>query len=252
MRPVNGTLFASGRNMATGLVVLALVLTLAALLVPVHVYDNTRPAAAATVTWDDDGRGTIGTEFGPLTAMDRDFVRKVRLAGLWELPAGRQAQERTNREAVREAGNHLVDGHTELDRLAIDAGRALGVELANQPNAQQQAWLAQMNAAQGDEFDRLFANILRRAHGTVFGLVAQVRAQTRNSMVRTLATRANAVVLDHITVLEATGLVDFAQLDGQSGAVPGPAAPTGQVPPAVPIAPSVPGEAPSPQPAGSE
>ncbi len=28
---------------------------------------------------------TVTTPYGPLSALDRDFVTKVRLAGLWEL-----------------------------------------------------------------------------------------------------------------------------------------------------------------------
>ncbi|MYV92272.1 hypothetical protein GT350_18860, partial [Streptomyces sp. SID1034] len=52
-------------------------------------------------------------------------------------------------------------------------------------------------------------NLLRAAHGKVFALVAQVRATTRNSLVRDLANDANRTVLDHMTMLEATGLVDF-------------------------------------------
>ncbi|MGW3008944.1 DUF4142 domain-containing protein [Streptomyces sp. NPDC001219] len=189
--------------------VAALVGTLAALLLPVQLFGETASAATNTVTYDDDGGGTVNTRYGPLTAMDRDFVRKVRLAGLWELPAGRQAQERGQTAAVRTAGNHLVAGHTELDRRVIETARALDVTLANQPNSDQQGWLAQMNAAQGDEFTRTFAELLRRAHGKVFGLVAMVRDQTKNSMVRALANRANTIVLDHITVLEKTGGVDF-------------------------------------------
>ncbi|MDK1473315.1 DUF4142 domain-containing protein [Streptomyces sp. 549] len=215
---VNGKAVASGRAVGTALVVTALAATLAALLLPVHLFPGANPVAAGSVNFDDDGRGTVATEYGPLTPLDRDFVRKVRLAGLWELPAGRQAQERSSRETVIEAGKHLIEGHTELDERSIEAGRALGIELANQPNAQQQGWLAEMNAAQGDDFDRVFANLLRAAHGKVFGLVAQVRAETRNSMVRSLATRANAVVLDHITVLEETGLVDFEALSSDGGA----------------------------------
>ncbi len=159
----------------------------------------------------------MSTAYGPLTAADRDFVRKVRLAGLWELPAGRQAQQRGTRPAIRTAGDHLVDGHTELDRQVIQVGQALGIDLPNQPSAQQQDWLGQMSRAKGDEYERLFTQLLRRAHGKVFGLLAGIRAQTRNSMVRALATSANATVLDHITVLEDTGLVDF---DGLSDNVP--------------------------------
>ncbi|MET9883379.1 DUF4142 domain-containing protein [Streptomyces sp. NPDC006430] len=214
--------------MATGVVIGALAFTLVALLIPVQKFGGRNAAAATVSAADDDGAGIISTAFGPLTPQDRDFVRKVRLAGLWELPAGRQAQERGKRPAVRTAGEHLIEGHTELDRRVMEVGQALGVELPNQPNAQQQGWLDQLNRAQGPQYEALFVQLLRRAHGKVFTLVAQVRAQTRNSMVRALATDANATVLDHIAVLEASGLVDF---DGLADAPPGtPSAPAAPAP----------------------
>ncbi|MDX6762523.1 MULTISPECIES: DUF4142 domain-containing protein [Streptomyces] len=219
-RNTRGWSTATRYSIASGVVITALALTLIALLVPVDKFDGGRATAAtvaAPAPADDDGLGTVSTAFGPLTAADRDFVRKVRLAGLWELPAGRQAQQRGTRPAIRTAGDHLVDGHTELDRQAIQVGQALGIDLPNQPSAQQQDWLGQLNRAKGEEYERLFAQLLRRAHGKVFSLLAGIRAQTRNSMVRALATSANATVLDHITVLEATGLVDF---DGLSDNVP--------------------------------
>ncbi|MEJ8641354.1 MULTISPECIES: DUF4142 domain-containing protein [unclassified Streptomyces] len=193
----------------SGVVITALALTLIALLIPVDSFDGRASAAVAVPADVDDGAGTLSTAYGPLTAADRDFVRKVRLAGLWELPAGRQAQQRGTRPAVRTAGEHLVDGHAELDRQVIQVGQALGIDLPNQPSAQQQDWLGQLTRAKGDEYERLFTQLLRRAHGKVFALLAGIRAQTRNSMVRALATSANATVLDHITVLEDTGLVDF-------------------------------------------
>ncbi|WKX68868.1 DUF4142 domain-containing protein [Streptomyces sp. XD-27] len=202
---------AESRHMlATTLVVGALTATFVALLIPVQLFGRGGASAAAgTAVGEDDGRGVMSTQYGPLTPLDREFVRKVRLAGLWELPAGRQAQQRGTTPAVRMAGDHLVEGHTELDKLVIQVGRDVGVDLANQPTEEQRGWLAQLDAARGREYDRLFANLLRRAHGKVFSLVAQIRANSRNSMVRSLATRANTVVLDHITVLEDTGFVDF-------------------------------------------
>ncbi|MFE6840102.1 DUF4142 domain-containing protein [Streptomyces sp. NPDC057705] len=199
-------------TIGSGVVITALALTLIALLIPVDRFGGTASAAVAAPAGDDDGLGTMSTAYGPLTAVDRDFIRKVRLAGLWELPAGRQAQQRGTRPPIRTAGDHLVDGHTKLDREVIQVGQALGVDLPNQPSAQQQEWLSQMTRAKGDEYERLFIKLLRRAHGKVFALVAVVRAQTRNSMVRALATSANTTVLDHITVLEDSGLVDFDSL----------------------------------------
>ncbi|WP_107374251.1 DUF4142 domain-containing protein [Streptomyces abyssalis] len=208
-----GSAITPGRAIGTVLVVLGLVATLSALLVPVYFFDGNRTIALARSGWQDDGKGTWKTEYGPLTPLDRDFIRKVRDAGLWEVPAGKAAQERGTRKSVRIAGDHLVDGHTELDRRAIEAGRTLKVKLPNEPASASQKSLEDINSAQGDEFDQVLVDRLRRAHGVVFGLVGLVRDQTRNSMVRSLATRANAIVLDHLTVLEDTGLVDFEALN---------------------------------------
>lgn len=204
---------ASGRAIGTVLIVLGLIATLAALLLPIEFFDGNRSTALARAGWQDDGKGTWKTEYGPLTPMDRDFIRKVRNAGLWELPAGRSAQERGTRKSVRVAGDHLVDGHQELDRRAIECGRIMKVSLPNTPAGKNQDYLDQINSAKGEEFDKILVDRLRRAHGEVFGLVGLVRDQTRNSMVRSLATRANTIVLDHITVLEDTGLVDFEALN---------------------------------------
>lgn len=239
---VGGMSVASRHVMGTGIVLGALALTLIALLIPVRSFGGrtataapagvnaaTAPPASAPVpaSADDDGAGVMNTAFGPLTPQDREFVRKVRLAGLWELPAGRQAQERGTRRAVRTAGEHLVEGHTELDRRVLEVGQALGVELPDRPSAQQQAWLDQLDRAQGATYERLFVQLLRRAHGKVFTLVAQVRAQTRNSVVRELATDANSTVLDHIAVLEDSGLVDF---EGLADSPPTAAPPTATPP----------------------
>ncbi|MCX5129553.1 DUF4142 domain-containing protein [Streptomyces sp. NBC_00193] len=233
---LGGMSVASRHVMGTGIVIGALALTLIALLIPVRSFGGRTAAAApapspavatspapGSASADDDGAGVMNTAFGPLTPQDREFVRKVRLAGLWELPAGKQAQERGTRKSVRTAGEHLVEGHTELDRRVLEVGEALGVELPDRPSGQQQAWLDQLDRAQGATYERLFVQLLRRAHGKVFTLVAQVRAQTRNSVVRELATDANTTVLDHIAVLEASGLVDF---EGLADSPPAAAPPT--------------------------
>jgi predicted outer membrane protein len=217
---------------------MGLTATLAALVFPVWSYADRSGTTGASVLSDQ----TVTTRYGPLSALDRDFVTRVRLAGLWELPAGQQAEEKGTTAAVRTAGQHLIDGHTFLDERVRDVAARLGLPLPNQPNAQQQQWLATLNAAQGVDFDREFANILRLAHGKVFTVVAQVRATTQNSLVRALADDANTTVLDHIKVLEATGYVDFGALArdmaASSSPVPSVSAATdpGQV---VPLAPSL-------------
>ncbi|MFF5532121.1 DUF4142 domain-containing protein [Streptomyces cinerochromogenes] len=233
--PINGRGIFSG----TGLLITALAATLVALLVPLWSYADRQDPASASVL----SARTVTTPYGPMSDQDRDFVTKVRLAGLWELPAGELAQRKGTTPAVRTAGRHLVDGHTSLDAHVRTVATQLGVALPNEPNAQQKQWLATLEAAQGQDFDRRFAELLRLAHGRVFSLVAQVRAGTQNSLVRDLADDANTTVLDHIKVLEATGYVDFAALakDLAAPASPVPTPPEVEPGAAVPVVPS-PGE----------
>src|SRR5581483_10601511 len=148
----------------------------------------------------------------PLTASDRDFLVRVRQAGLWEGPAGQLAQVRSDNQLVRDAGQHMIAGHTELDATVLALGRQLNVALPTEPSDAQRGWLNEITDAPAAAFDRVFVNRLRAAHGVVFALVAQIRAGTRNSVIRSFAQRVMTVVLDHMTMLERTGLVDYRAL----------------------------------------
>ncbi|MFC9324945.1 DUF4142 domain-containing protein [Kitasatospora sp. NPDC057015] len=206
------------RSFATLLVIVAMMSTVTALVVPiVRSAGSYRGEPRA-----DETPGTVQTPTGPLTPLDRDFVKRVRLAGLWEIPAGRMAVAKGGTPEVMVAGQHLIDGHTDLDRAVLETARTLGLDVPGEPSAQQKAWLKQLDEAQGPEFDRLFANIVRNAHGQVFAVVAQVRAGTQNSTVRELATTANSTVLDHMSVLEDTRLVRFGELTGPPAATASP------------------------------
>ncbi len=228
MRRINGSI----------LVGLAIAGTIGSIAYPVfYSYPHRNDAATASAATGE----TVNTQWGPLTALDRDLIVKVRLAGLWELPAGQQAMERSPSAAVKEAANHLIVGHNDLDRRVRTMSVQLNVPLPNQPTAQQQGWLDEMTAAQGTEYDKVWANLLRSAHGKIFPVIAAVRNNTRNSLVRQLASDANQTVLDHITVLEKTGQVDFEAIAeaaaGPSASPSGPPPPTpGAVPPAAPAA----------------
>jgi predicted outer membrane protein len=152
-----------------------------------------------------------GGREGPVTAADRDLVVRVRLAGLWEMPAGTMAATKGVNPTVRRIGREIAGQHGVLDRLALEAAEQLGIPLPDQPTPEQLDWLGEMERASGDEFDRVFVLRLRAAHGAIFPGIASIRAGTHNDVVRRLAQQANQFVLTHLTLLESTGLVDYAE-----------------------------------------
>ncbi|MFC3573586.1 DUF4142 domain-containing protein [Streptomyces yaanensis] len=190
-RNVAGTVFVAG----------ALTLTLTALAYP--------SMLGVQTTSSDTSRVIANTSAGPLTEADRQFVVKVRAAGLWEFPSGELAMKKGTTDAVRTAGQHLINGHVNLDDTCRKVAAQLGIALPNQPSPQQQGFVATLTSDSGKQFDQDLANILRVTHGQIFPAIANIRATTRNTLVRQLADQANDTVLDHITVLERTGLVNF-------------------------------------------
>jgi putative membrane protein len=168
----------------------------------------------------DRGTGTV-------TMADRDFVVKVRLAGLWEIPAGNMAVEKSEDPRIQEIGRSIAAQHVVLDKLDIAVAKKLGVQLPNLPNTDQQGWLNEMrNAATPQQFDQIYIDRLRSAHGKIFPAIATIRATTRNDSMRKLAQQTNQFVMTHMTLLESSGIVDYSQLP----TAPPPAAAKGPVP----------------------
>ncbi|MEU9731487.1 DUF4142 domain-containing protein [Streptomyces sp. NPDC048002] len=197
-----GTVFVGG----------ALVLTLSALAYPAMLgLDN------ATT---DTSRIIANTQWGPLTEADRDFVVKVRSAGLWEYPLGEMALQRGTTDEMKEAGKHLIVGHAGLDDMCRKIAPELNIRLPNQASPQQQQFVATVDSKNGIEFDTTAVNIMRVTHGQIFPAIAKIRASTENTLVRQLADLANDTVLDHITVLEKTGLVNYQQVNFQQTSPP--------------------------------
>ncbi|MEU8326164.1 DUF4142 domain-containing protein [Nonomuraea sp. NPDC048881] len=170
-----------------------------------------------------DAQRTL-TPSGPLSAADVDLLIKVRQAGLWEMPAGEYAATRAQSQRVKQVGKQIMGEHQKLDQMTRDTAARLGVALPDEPNPDQQRWLAQLAAESGPAFDQDYANLLRAAHGKVFGTLALVRAGTRNAEIRKFAQEGINFVMRHMTYLESTGLVNHNQLPEPPP--PSPAPPT--------------------------
>jgi predicted outer membrane protein len=194
---MRSTRFVTGSALVAG----AVVVTVAALVYP-------SMSGLQSLAANPDANA-VSTQWGPMTPDDKSFVIKVRLAGLWESPAGQMALQKGTTEAVKNAGRHLIDGHAQLDAADRTVATQLGIALPDQPTPQQQGFLTTLSSSQGTDFDKNLADILRITHGQIFSAIAKEQASTKNTLVRELAVAANLTVADHMAVLEKTGDVDF-------------------------------------------
>jgi putative membrane protein len=181
--------------------------------VPAAAEDGKEPPATQAGDSPAPARFTYnGPVGGTLDDTDKVFLQKVRQAGMWERPAGQEAQRKGVSARTREVGKLIDFDHANLDADVSGIAERLNVTLPNQPTPEQQMWLGELNKASGQAYDDAFAQLLRNAHGAVFQLIANIRANSRNDLVRAFAAHANNVVHRHMQLLESTGHVHYDQL----------------------------------------
>ncbi|GII80006.1 hypothetical protein Sru01_49880 [Sphaerisporangium rufum] len=180
--------------------------------------------------------GPAATGYGPLSGADLDLLVKVRQAGLWEIPVGRQAERRASRSRTRRNLGEISRQHVRLDADVRSVAARLRVPLPDEATEEQRGWIAEISGKSGLDYDRTAVKRLRLAHGKVFPVIAQVRATTRNTLVRAFADRAQRFVGTHMALLEGTGLVGPMALPSAPPvtSAPRPAPPGGPAPSAPP------------------
>src|SRR5919107_3379508 len=107
--------------------------------------------------------GVVQTSWGPPSPADRDLLVKVRLACLWEMSTGQQAQQQASSPAVKEAAAKISAEHTELDAKVRETADKLGVLLPSSPSPQQLSWMKDISSRTGSDYDRTFVQRLRAA-----------------------------------------------------------------------------------------
>lgn len=163
------------------------------------------PAVAAA---GEDDASTWATKWGPLSAADRELIKKVRLATLWEMVMAQQAMQRAATARVRQVSAEIAAQHHVLDEQGRALAAKLKVPLPIKPTDLQQEWMADISGRSGKQYDATYVKWLRLAHGQIFALIGAVRGSTQNTLVRSFSEKANAAVLNHQRLLESTGLVN--------------------------------------------
>ncbi|KAJ3118410.1 hypothetical protein HDU96_001928 [Phlyctochytrium bullatum] len=158
------------------------------------------------------GQNVVMTDFGPLDDADRFLVNGVRIAGLWEEPASRDAATIASCPKTKEIAALIQADHIFLDEASKEVSDVLKIPITDKLPDNIARFMQEMACMEGLDYDTVYAQRLRQAHGNIFLAIAQIRTRTRNNLIRQFATIANTVVMSHMQRLEATDLVDYSIL----------------------------------------
>lgn len=186
-----------------------------AVLVPLAACDGGPGApgsAAPQAQQSSEDQSLTSTQYGPLSAADIKLMTIVRQTSLREITTSQWALQRSANQFVRQAAQTIIDQHIQLQAHDQQIAQMLNVKLPDQPAPDMQVGIDRMRNETGTTFDDDYTNTLRQAHAEAFILIGKVRADTRNTLVRSFAEQAGEFIKTHMQVLEATGDVDFGKL----------------------------------------
>jgi predicted outer membrane protein len=185
---------------------------IAALTVTVFQYWGMSQYGTPSVHNTGPNTGWRQTQWGPLGPADRDLLVMIQQAGWYGGLSGQRAQQQGSSAALRAIAKRIGVDYGTLDTQVRSIAAKLSVPLPEHPTAQQQDWMRELSGRSGPDFDRMFAQRLRRTDGEVLPVITSVRAGTRNELIRSFATNAAALLNRHMEYLESTGLVDYSRL----------------------------------------
>ena len=169
--------------------------------------DDTADEAVAEATATDTAMPTDAAT--PDTTSPQGFVDTMAASDMFEIEAGRLAQEMGESQAIKDFGAMMVRDHTtssdKLKAAVAEAGNGLAVNPAMTPV--QQGLLEQLRTG-GENFDAMYAQQQVDAHETALG-VLQTQAQSGTvAQLKAFAAETAAVVEGHLE--QARGLGDEA------------------------------------------
>jgi putative membrane protein len=154
---------------------------------------------ATTEPAEDTAAVSEATAEAPDPAAPQGFVDMAASSDMYEIEAGKLAQEKGTSDAVKEFGAMMEKDHTassdKLKAAVSEAGEGLTVPTAMQPKHQQQLD-ALRNA--GDQFDALYAQQQQAAHQEALTLLQGQAESGTVAPLKAFAAAAVPVVEGHV------------------------------------------------------
>ena len=138
--------------------------------------------------------------FGCGALSDPDFAKTVAMSDMYEVEAGKIAQQKGQSPAVKGFGQMMVDAHskTTAELKAIVQAKAIKVELPTKLDAKHQSLIDDLNGASNDDFDRTYADQQVTAHEEAVSLFEKFAKEGDNPDLKQFAQKTLPVIQQHL------------------------------------------------------
>ncbi len=139
----------------------------------------------------------------PATSADRAFVAKVSQGGMFEVQAGRLADQKGSTPDVRDFGAMEVHDHTGVGDKLKAASDHSGITFASQLNPEFAGKLAYLQTLSGPAFDAAYMDEMATLHAADGAAFAREAMDGGSPEFRAFGTETHKIVQRHIGAIHA-------------------------------------------------
>jgi putative membrane protein len=132
---------------------------------------------------------------------DRTFVQKVGQGGMFEVDAGKLAQEKGVSQDVKDFGANEVKDHTGVNDGLKSVADSMGIAVPEHRNTKFQKMYDSLEAKSGEAFDQAYIQGMIKLHDGDEALFVKESKTSKNPDMQAFAAQSATIVKGHIDVL---------------------------------------------------
>jgi putative membrane protein len=129
-----------------------------------------------------------------------DFVQKVAMSDMYEVEAGKIANQKGQSPLVKGFGQMMVDAHSKTteELTGIVASEKIKADLPTKLDSKHQKLIDDLNAASGEDFDKTYAKQQVDGHDEAVRLFDRYAKSGDNAALKQFAQKTLPVIQDHL------------------------------------------------------
>jgi putative membrane protein len=154
---------------------------------------------AALAAEKENAAGTnAASAGGKVAAKDSKFVTEAAVSGLFEVEAGKLAQEKGSSDQVKQLGEMMIKDHTAANDELMKIASSKGVQVPTELDAKHKTMLEKLSKQSGEAFDKAYLAALEAAHKKDVTLFEKASQNLEDADLKGFAAKTLPILQGHL------------------------------------------------------
>ncbi|WP_109073459.1 MULTISPECIES: DUF4142 domain-containing protein [unclassified Azospirillum] len=138
------------------------------------------------------------TEKGQLAQQDMNFATKAAMSDMFEIQAGKLAQDQAKDKDVKQFGSHMVSDHTKTSDAMKEMAQKKSMTLPTKLDSEHQQKLDKLRGMKGEQFDSAYMQGQADAHQTAVSLFREEAQNGKDADLKRFAEQTLPTLEQHL------------------------------------------------------